>query len=184
MRSDEMSKTIKRTNGSGAKDRLTPFEVAVLSRVVRASVIPEADLVFAWGTGPWAAPALDGLLERQLVSRREEVSEFVGQGGLPNKPGRWIVPTKAGITRLPEELDVAFPPSGNWLTYEGLPLNYQPPDLLMQLIEFLLVRDDAMKATTSDADIRSARVLKVDLLKRIGEIKIRDGSVTVRGKDR
>src|ERR1700722_17640902 len=33
-----MSKTIKLTNGSGAKDRLTPFEVAVLSRVACAIV--------------------------------------------------------------------------------------------------------------------------------------------------
>jgi hypothetical protein len=72
---------IKRTVGSGAQDRLTPFEVAVLSRVVQANIIPEADLVFAWGMGPWAAPALDGLLRRELVSRRDEVSQFVGQEG-------------------------------------------------------------------------------------------------------
>ena len=89
-----MSKTIKRTNGSGAKDRLTPFEVAVLSRVLRASVIPEADLVFAWGTGPWAALALDGLLKRELVSRRQGVSQFIGQEGFPGKPGPWIVPPR------------------------------------------------------------------------------------------
>jgi hypothetical protein len=63
MRSNEMSKTIKRTNRGGAK----AFEVAVLSRVVRADIIPEADLVFAWGTGRWAAPALDGLLKRELA---------------------------------------------------------------------------------------------------------------------
>jgi hypothetical protein len=172
-----MSKTIKRTNGSGAKDRLTPFEVAVLSRVVRASIIPEADLVFAWGTGPWAAPALDGLLRRELISRREDVNQFIGQEGFPSKPGPWIVPTKAGTIRMPEELDVAFPPSGTWLTYEALPLNFQPPDLLMQLIEFFLARDGVMKVNASEADIRAAQVLKKDLLARIGEIKTMDGSV-------
>ena len=57
MWSKEMSKKIKRTLRGLAEDRLTPFEVAVLSRVVRADIIPEADLVFAWGMGPWAAPA-------------------------------------------------------------------------------------------------------------------------------
>jgi hypothetical protein len=86
---------IKRTVGGGAQDRLTPFEVAVLSRVVRANIIPEADLVFAWGMGPWAAPALDGLLRRELVSRRGEVSQFIGQAGFPTKPGQWIIPTEA-----------------------------------------------------------------------------------------
>jgi hypothetical protein len=34
-----MHKKIKRTGGGGAEDRLTPFEVAVLSRVVRALLI-------------------------------------------------------------------------------------------------------------------------------------------------
>jgi hypothetical protein len=176
MRSDEMSKTIKRTNRSGARDRLTPFEVAVLSRVVRASIIPEADLVFAWGMGPWAAPALDGLLKWELVSRREEVGGFIGQEGFPSKPGPWIIPTKAGSARTPKELDVAFPPSGNWLTFDGLPLNSQPPDLLIQLIEFFFVRDGVMKANP-EADIRPTQVLKKELLVRIGEIKTRDGSV-------
>ena len=98
-----------------AEDQLTPFEVAVLSRVVRASIIPEADLVSSWGMGPWAAPALVGVLRRELVSRREEVSQFIGQDGFPSKPGPWVIPTKAGTIRMPEELDVAFPPSGNWL---------------------------------------------------------------------
>jgi hypothetical protein len=126
-----MHKKIERTGGSGAEDRLTPFEVAVLSRVVRAEIIPEADLVTSWGMGPWATQALD----------------------------------------------VAFPPSGTWLTYEGLPLNFQPPDLLMQLIEFFLARDGVMKANASETDIRPARLLKKDLLGRIGEIKTMDGSV-------
>jgi hypothetical protein len=171
---------IKRTVGRGAQDRLTPFEVAVLSRVVRANIIPEADLVFAWGMGPWAAPALDGLLRRELISRREEVSQFVGQAGFPSKPAPWIIPTKAGTSRMPAELDVAFPPSGNWLTFDGLPLNSQPSDLLMQLIEYFFVRDGLMKVNP-DADIRPARVLKEELLARIGEIKTRDGSVGQEG---
>lgn len=175
--SKEVHKKIERTGGSGAEDRLTPFEVAVLSRVVRAEIIPEADLVSSWGMGPWATQALDGLLKRELVRRREEVGEFIGQEGFPSKPGPWIIPTKVGTTRMPEELDVAFPPSGTWLTYEGLPLNFQPPDLLMQLIEFFLARDGVMKANASETDIRPARLLKKDLLGRIGEIKTMDGSV-------
>jgi hypothetical protein len=171
-----MRKNIKRTGGGRAEDRLTPFEVAVLSRVVRASIIPEADLVFAWGMGPWAAPALDGLLKRELVSRRVEVSQFVGQEGFPSKPGPWIVPTKAGTARMPKELDVAFPPSGNWLMFDGLPLNSQPPDLLMQLIEYIFVRDGVI-GQEPGADIRPAPVLKLELLARIGEIKAQDGLV-------
>jgi hypothetical protein len=167
---------IKRTVGSGAQNRLTPFEVAVLSRVVRANIIPEADLVFAWGMGPWAAPALDGLLRRELVSRREEVSQFIGQAGFPTKPGPWTIPTKTGTTRMPEELDVAFPPSGNWVAFDGLPLNAQPPDLLMQLIEYFFVRDGVMKVNP-EADIRPAQGLKRELLARIREIKATDGSV-------
>jgi hypothetical protein len=171
-----MSKTIKRTNGSAAKDRLTPFEVAVLSRVVRASIIPETDLVLSWGMGSWAAPALDGLLKRELVSRREEVDQFIGQEGFPSKPGPWIIPTKAGTRRMPKELDVAFPPSGNWLTFDGLPLNSQPSDLLMQLIEYFFVRDGLMKVNP-EADIRPTQVLEKELLARTGEIKAQDGLV-------
>jgi hypothetical protein len=70
---------MKRTDGGKPEDRLTPYEVAVLSRVVRAHIIPEADLVSSWGMGPWAAQALEGLLKRKLVSRREEISQFIGQ---------------------------------------------------------------------------------------------------------
>ena len=109
----------------------SPRLVAVLSRVVRAHIIPEADLVLSWGMGPWAAPALDGLVKRELVCRREEVSQFIGQEGFPSKPGPWIVPTEAGTTRMTEELDIGFPPSGNWLVLAGVPLNHQPPDLLI-----------------------------------------------------
>jgi hypothetical protein len=131
-------KETKRTGLSKAEDRLTPFEIAVLSRMVRAHIIAEVDLVSSQGMRPWAAPALDGLLKRELASRREDVSQFVGQEGLPSMPGPRIVPTKAGSTKMPEELDVAFPPSGNWVAFDGLPLNAQPPDLLMQLIEYFL----------------------------------------------
>ena len=171
-----MRKKIKSTLRGLAEDRLTPFEVAVLSRVVRAHIIPEADLVFSWGMGPWAAPALDGLLNRELVNRREDVNQFIDQEGFPSKPGPRIIPTKAGTTRILKELDVAFPPSGNWLTFNGLPLNSQPPDLLMQLIEFLMVREGVI-SSDPEADLRPAQVLKEELLARIGEIKHRDGSV-------
>jgi hypothetical protein len=170
-----MSKDIKRTNGGEAEDRLTPFEVALLSRVVRAHVIPEADLVSSWGMGPWAAPALDGLLKRELVSRREEVSPFIGQEGFPSKPGPWIVPTEAGTTRVTEELDVAFPPSGNWLAFAGVPLNHQPPDLLMQLIEYFSVLTGNTNVD-EEADVRPAPVLLGHLLARLGEIKTTDDS--------
>jgi hypothetical protein len=176
MRSDEMSETIKRTNGSGAKDRLTPFEVAVLSRVVRASIIPKADLVFAWGMGPWAAPALAGLRKRELVSRREEVSQFVGREGFPSKPAPWIIPTKAGTTRMPTELDIGFFPSGNWLVFAGAALNHQPPDLLLQLIEYFFVLTGLVKVN-EEADVRPVPVLRAHLLARLGKIKMTDGSV-------
>ena len=171
-----MGKKINRTFKGKAEDRLTPFEVAVLSRVVRAHIIPEADLVSSWGMGPWAAISLNGLLTRRLVSRLEEVTEFVGQQGLPSKPGPWVVPTKAGSTRMPGELDVAFPPSGNWVVFDGLPLNAQQPDLLMQLIEFFFVQDGVV-GSDPEAEIRSAQVLKEELLARIGEIKATDWSV-------
>src|SRR5271157_4450347 len=140
-----MSKKTNPTRTARAEDRLSPFEVAVLSRVVRAHIIPEADLVSSWGTGPWASPALDGLLGRKLVYRREEVSQFIGREGFPSKPGPCVVPTKAGTTRMPKELDIAFPPSGNWLTFADVPLNHQPPDLLMQLIEYFFVLNGVMK---------------------------------------
>ncbi len=154
------------------KGRLTPGEVAVLSRVVRARIIPEADLVSSWGMGPWAAEALNGLFKRGLVSRREEVSGFIGQEGFPSKPGPWIIPTKAGRTRMPKELAIAFPPSGNWLSYAGVPLNFQPPDLLMQLIEYVFVRDGMKPA--ADADYRPAHVLQQELMARLSEIKMTD----------
>jgi hypothetical protein len=171
-----MGKKINRTGGSGAEDRLTPFEVALLSRVVRAHIIPEADLVSSWGTGPWAAISLDGLLKRELVSRREEVSQFIGQEGFPSKPGPWIVPTEAGTTRMTEELDIGFPPSGNWLAFAGVPLNHQPPDLLMQLIEYFSVLNGNIKVD-EEADVRPAPVLLGHLLARLGEIKTTDDSV-------
>ncbi|MFZ0600653.1 MAG: hypothetical protein WAN05_04650 [Roseiarcus sp.] len=77
---------------------------------------------------------------------------------------------------MPKELDVAFPPSGNWLMFDGLPLNSQPPDLLIQLIEYIFVRDGVI-GQEPGADIRPAPVLKEELLARIGEIKAQDGLV-------
>ena len=168
-----MAKKIKQTSGRGAEDRLTPFEVAMLSRVARAHIIPEADLVSSWGMGPWATPALDGLLKRELVSRREEVSQFIGQEGFPSKPGPWIVPTEAGTTRMPDELDIGFPPSGNWLAFAGVTLNQQPPDLLMQLIEYFFVLTGLMKVD-EEADVRPVPVLRAHLLDRLNEIKAND----------
>ena len=120
-----VNKKINPTGGRGAKDRLTPGEVAVLSRVVRAHIIPAAALVSSWGMGPWAAQALDGLLKRGLVGRGEEVSQFVGQEGFPSKPGPWIVPTKAGINRMRKELDIAFPPFGELVDVRRRPV--EPP---------------------------------------------------------
>lgn len=169
-----MSKKINPTDTDGASDPLIPVEIAVLSRVVRAHIIPEADLVSSWGMGPWAGISLDGLIRRKLVYRREDVSQFIGQEGFPTKPGPWIVPTKEGITRMPKELDIAFPPSGNWLTFAGVALNYQAPDLLMQLIEYFFVLNGVMKVDAT-ADVRPARVLKKDLLARLSEIKSREG---------
>jgi hypothetical protein len=163
----------KRTGGGGAEDQLTPSEVAVLSRVVRAHIIPEADLVSSWGMGPWAAISLNGLLKRRLVSRREEVSQFVGLEGFPSKPGPWIVPTEVGTTRMPDELDIGFPPSGNWLMYAGVTLNHQPLDLLMQLIEYFFVRTGATRVD-EEADVRPAPILLEHLLARLGEIKATD----------
>jgi hypothetical protein len=143
----------RRTRG-----RMSPGEVAVLSRVVRAHIIPEVDLVSSWGMGPWAAIALEGLFKRGLVGRAEEVSQFIGQEGFPSKPGPWIVHSKAGARRMRKELDIAFPPSGNWLSFGGVPLNHQPPDLLMQLIEYFFVLNGVMKVD-ADADVRPAPVL-------------------------
>jgi len=50
----------------------------------------------------------------------------------------------------------------------------------MQLIEYFFVRDGLVKVNP-DADIRPARVLKEELLARIGEIKTGDGSVGQEG---
>ena len=72
--------------------------------------------------------------------------------------------------------DEKGPPSGNWLAFDGLPLNSQPPDLLIQLIEYIFVRDGVIRQEPG-ADIRPAHVLKGELRARIREIKTRDGSV-------
>ena len=156
-------KNLADADGSG--DPLTSGEVAVLSRVVRAKIIAEVDLVSSWGMGPWAAQALDGLLRRGLI-RLPDIS--FSQEGLQGRPDLWIVPTEAGMSRMAEEQDVAFPPSGNWLTFAGLQLNDQPPDVLMQLIEYFLVRNGVMKAD-AEAGVRPARVLRRELLARLSE---------------
>jgi hypothetical protein len=148
--------------------------------VVRARIIPEADLVSSWATGPWAAQALGGLLKRGLVGRSEEVSQFIGQEGFPNKLGPWIIPTKAGRTTMPKELDIAFPPSGNWLSFADVPLNHQPPDLLMQLLEYFFVLNGVMKVD-AEADIRPAEVLLAQLLARLGEIERTGGGLEGEG---
>jgi len=126
--------------------------------------------------GSWAASAPDGLLKRELVGRLQEVSQFVGQEAFPSKPGPWIASTKAGSARTPKELKVAVPPLGNWVVFDGLPLNAQPPDLLMQLIEYFFVRDGAIGSDPT-AYLRPAQVLKEAPLARIREIKAREGSV-------
>lgn len=122
-----MRTKVKGTGGGGAEDPLTPFEVAVLSRVVRAHIIPEADPVSSWGMGPWAAQALDALLKRELVSRREEVSQVIGQEGFPNKPGPWNRSDPDRDDQMPNELEIGFAPSGNWLAFSGVPLNPSRP---------------------------------------------------------
>src|SRR6185437_16761274 len=103
------------------------------------------------------------LLKRELVSRRDEVSPFIGQEGFPSKPGPWIVATKAGTTTMPNELDIGFPPSGNWLAFAGVTLNHQPPDLLMQLVEYFFSLNSVIKLDKT-SDVRPAPVLLAHLL--------------------
>jgi hypothetical protein len=161
---------------SDTESGLTPGEVAVLSRVMRAHIIPEADLVSSWGMGAWATTALDGLLKRGLVSRHEDVSEFIGQAGFPSKRGPWIVPTEAGKTRMSKELDICFPPSGKWLIFDKVPLNHQPPDLLIQLLEYFFVFNGVITLDEL-ADYRSAPVLMEHLRARLREIKEKGGAI-------
>ncbi len=78
---------------------------------------------------------------------------------------------------MPMELDIAFPPSGNWLTFADVPLNDQPPDLLMQLIEYFFALNGVTKVN-EEADVRPAPVLLAHLLARLGEIKTTDGPVS------
>ena len=122
------------------------------------------------GMGSWAAQALDGLLKWKLVSRREEVSEFIGREGFPNKPVLGSFRLRPGQTRMPKEVDIGFTPSGNWLTFVGVPLTYQPPDVLMQLIEYFFVLNGVMQVN-EQADVRPAPVLLAELLAGLGEIK-------------
>jgi hypothetical protein len=155
---------------SDTESGLTPGEVAVLSRVMRAHVIPEVDLVSSWGMGAWATMALEGLLKRGLVSRHEDVIQFVGQEGFPRKLGPWIIPTEAGKTRMSKELDICFPPSGKWLIFDKVPLNHQPPDLLIQLLEYFFVSNGVFTLDEL-ADYRPAPVLMEHLRARLREIK-------------
>jgi hypothetical protein len=143
---------------------------------MRAHVIPEADLVSSWGMGAWATTALDGLIGRGLVSRHEDVSQFIGQEGFPSKPGPWIIPTEAGTTRMSRELDICFPPSGKWLIFDKVPLNHQPPDLLIQLLEYFFVSNGVMNLDEL-ADYRPASVLLEHLRSRLREIRERGGEI-------
>lgn len=165
-----MGNDLTATAADREDDPLSPAEVALLCRVVRACIIPEKDLVSSWGMGQWASIALDGLLGWELVSRRDHVDEFVGQEGFPTKPGPWIVPTESGRKRMPDELDVAFPPSGNWLSYERVPLNAQSPDLLLQLLEYVFARDGLIRPSP-EADIRPPEVLRRRLQERLDDIR-------------
>ena len=128
------------------------------------------------GHGAVGSRALEGLFKRGLVGRVEEVSEFIGQEGFANKPGPRIVPSKAGTRRMRKELDIAFPPSGNWLSFGGVPLNDRPPDLLMQLIEYFFVLNGVMKVD-SEVDVRPAPLLLQELLTRLDEIKEKGGGL-------
>src|SRR5208337_1486102 len=166
-----MSKKINPTDTDGASDPLTPGDVALLMRVVRAHIIPEADLVSSWGTGPWAAKALDRLLKGGLVRRREGVSVGIGDGR-PSDPATWIASTRAGKSRMSKELPIAFPPSGNWLSFADVRVNFQPPDLLMQLLEYFLVRDGLMELNAG-VELKPAEYLLEQLLVRLSEINQR-----------
>lgn len=55
-------------------------------------------------------------------------------------------------------------------------LNYQPPNLLMQLIEYFFVLNGVMNVD-EEADVRPAPVLLAHLLARLNEIKTRIGTV-------
>jgi hypothetical protein len=77
---------------------------------------------------------------------------------------------------MPKALDIAFPPSGNWLAYAEVPLNHQSPDLLMQLIEYFFVLTGLMKVD-EEADVRPVPVLRAHLLDRFSEIKKSDGDL-------
>jgi hypothetical protein len=58
----------------------------------------------------------------------------------------------------------AFPPSGKTVSFEGLDLNDQPVDLLLQIIEYLSAREKV-------GNQAEARYLWLQLQPRIREIK-------------
>ena len=87
--------------------------------------------------------------------------------------------TRKGITKMCKQPDIAFPPSGNWLTFADVPLNHQPPDLLMQLLEYFFVHNGVK--VDAEADIRPAEVLLAQLLARLDEIKSRGGGLEGEG---
>jgi hypothetical protein len=62
------------------------------------------------------------------------------------------------------------------LAFAGVPLNPQPPDLLMQLIEYFSVLNGNIKAD-EEANVRSAPVLLGHLLARLAENKATDDTV-------
>jgi len=63
------------------------------------------------------------------------------------------------------------------LTFADVSLNHQPPDLLMQLIEYFFVLSGVMKVN-AEADVQPAPVLLAKLLTRLAEIKTTDGPVS------
>lgn len=166
-----MSKKINLSDGDGFEYRLTPHDVALMMRVVRAHIIPEAELVSSWGTGPSAAKALDRLVKGGLVRRREGVTFGIGDAP-PSEPATWIASTRAGKSRMSKELPIAFPPSGNWLSFADVRLNFRPPDLLMQLLEYFLVRDGLMELNAG-VELKPAEYLMEQLLVRLSEINQR-----------
>jgi hypothetical protein len=164
-----MSDKVNQADEVGENDQLTPQERAVLARVVRAMVITEADLVTSWGTGPWASEALEGLLKRGLVNRLENVDQMFSGLGLPKmKPGPYINSTDRGRKRMSVQ-DVGFPPSGTWLLVKGVPLNDQPRDLLLQLIEYYMAMTGMKVGPGAEAPVLAE--LERHLFDRLARIK-------------
>ncbi len=88
------------SDADGGSNPLTPGEIGMLGRWCQRAQFLRPSLVRLGAGGDWAAELLDGLFKRELVFRLDDVSEFIGREGLPSKPVLWIVPTKAGTTRM------------------------------------------------------------------------------------